>query len=318
MAELRGRAPWLRICGRGQGTGVLAMELERFLTAIVLAMAVVISACSWTAPAHAQFEIQKPEVQKGEFELEYHGAYFNGLPSLPTDAARQGHEFKALYGLTDWFQIKAAAELEQERAEDGSFNTLKLSEVEGQSKVELVPLTGDGFGASFLAAYGESVVSNEDESAITFGPILKAVRGPLSFTANLFPVYSFNIKETEIGYKEGEAEVEIERTPDHWNFDYAWQLKHQTGEHWAVGVEGFGRFEDIAGDVADSEADKHRFGPVIYLGFGDHGHGSAGHGNGHDLAARSMPALEIAFGVLFGLNDDTSDIALKWDADFAF
>ena len=257
--------------------------------------------------------------------LEYHGAYFNGLPSLPTDAARQGHEFEAFYSLTEWLQLKGTIELEQERAEDGSFNSLKLSEVEGQGKVELIPLEGDGFGLSFIAAYGESVVSNEDESAIALGPILKVVNGPLSVTANLFPVYLFNLKETEIEFEEPEeedeeatAEIEVERTPDHWNFDYAWQAKYQAGEQWALGVEGFGTFEDISDNVADSGPDKHRMGPVIYFSIGDHGDGADDDGNGHELAETGMPAMGIAFGVLFGLNDDTSDVALKWDAEIEF
>jgi len=294
------------------------MGLERFLATIALTMAVVMSAFAWPAPARAQFEVEQPEIEKGAFELEYHGGYFIGRPSLPTDAARQGHEFEAFYGLTDWLQVKGTAELEQERAEDGSFNSLKLSEVEAQSKIGLIPLEGDGFGASFLTAYAESVVSNEDESAITFGPILKAKRGPLSFAANLFPVYRFDIKETEIENEEGEAEVEIELTPDHWNLDYAWQLKHQTAETWAIGVEGFGGFEDISNDVTDNGPDKHRLGPVVYLEFGDHGHGAGKRVGGHDLAEPGLPALEIAFGVLFGLNDYTSDVALKWDAEIAF
>jgi hypothetical protein len=305
-------------CGHRPMTGVSAVGLERFLPMIALAMAVVISACLWAAPARAQFEVEKPGIEKGEFEVEYHGGYFLGRPNLPAEADRQGHEFEAFYSLTDWLQIKGTVELEQERAEDGSFNSLKLSEVEGQGKVELVPLEGDGFGASFLAAYGESVVSNEDGSAITFGPILKAARGPLSFTANLFPVYSFGIKETEIEYEEGEAEVEVEHTPDHWSFDYAWQLKHKTAERWAFGVEGFGGFADVGNDLTDSGPNKHRLGPVVYLEIGDHSREAGDKGDGHDLAAPALPALEIAFGVLFGLNDDTSDIALKWDADFAF
>jgi len=294
------------------------MGLERFFTTIALAMAVVMSLCTWAAPARAQFEVVQPEIESGKFELEYFGSYFSGLPSPPAEAARQGHEFQAVYGLSDWLEIKGIAELEQERAEDGSFNSLKLSEVEGQGIVELIPLKGDGFGVSFLAGYGESVVSGEDGSGIRFGPILKVAKGPLSMTLNPFPVYEFNIKETEIEFEDGEAEVEIEHTPDHWNFNYALQLKHQTGEHWAVGVEGFGGFEDIAGDVADSEADKHRFGPVVYLGIGDHGHGAGDHGDGHDPAAPGLPAMEFAFGVLFGLNDDTSDLALKWDAEIEF
>ena len=293
--------------------------MSGFLTRIVFAAALVLGLGLLAAPttAWAQFEVEKPEIKKGEFELEYHGAYFNGLPKLPTDAARQGHEFEAFYSLTEWLQIKAAIEVEEERTEDGSFNSPKLSEIEGQAKVELLPIEGDGFGVSFLGRYGESVVSNEDESSILFGPILKAASGPLSITANLFPVYNFDIKETEIEFGEEGPEIEVERTPDHWNFDYALQVKHQTWERVALGAEVFGEFEDIANNVADSGSDKHRMGPVVYLSLGEsHGHG--GHDNEAGHSAGDLPSASLAFGVLFGLNDDTSDVALKWDADFHF
>lgn len=297
----------------------MGVSMSRFLIHMAFAAALALGLGVLASPttAWAQFEVEKPEVKKGEFELEYHGAYFNGLPSLPTDAARQGHEFEAFYGLTEWLQIKAAIEVEKERVEDGTFNSLKLSEIEGQAKVELLPIEGDGFGISFLGRYGESVVSNEDGSSILFGPILKAASGPLSITANLFPVYNFDNKETEIEFEEGEAEVEIETTPDHWNFDYALQVKHQTWERVALGAEVFGEFEDFANNVADSGPDKHRMGPVIYVSLGEgHGHGGHDDENGHSVGG--LPSAHFAFGVLFGLNDDTSDVALKWDADFQF
>jgi len=293
---------------------------------MMIAAALVLGLGALVGPttALAQFEVQKPEVRKGDFELEYLGAYFNGLPSLPIDAARQGHELAAYYGLTEWLEIKGAVEAERERTEDGSFNSLKLSEIEGQAKIELLPIEGDGFGISFLGRYGESVVSNEDESEIVFGPILKAASGPFSITANLFPVYSFDIKETEIEFEEPEeegeeatAEIEVERTPDHWNFDYALQVKHQTWERVALGAEAYGELEDISNDNPDSGPDKHRMGPVVYVSLGE-GHGHGGHGDEAGHSTGDLPSALLAFGVLFGLNDDTSDVALKWDAEFHF
>lgn len=148
---------------------------------------------------------------------------------------------------------------------------------------------------------------------------MKAARGPVSATANLFAARSFDNAEVEI--EDGEAE--IERTPDHWNFNYAGQVLVQVNERIGLAVETYGEVADIGNDVAGNDPDKHRIGPVLYLSFdlgkdngvGDDDDDVAGNGGDDD---DESPELKLGFGVLFGLNDETSDVAVKWDATLEF
>jgi len=259
--------------------------------------------------AHAQFEVRQPQVHKGDAEIELYGAYYSGLPSLPNSAIRQDHELEIYYGVTDWWAMKVEAEFEQKRASDGSFDSLKLKEIEIQSILELLPLEGDGIGAGIFVSYGENLLNGKDESELEFGPILKAVRGPLSATVNLFPKYEFDIQEVE--NKSGV--ISIEEEPDHWNLNYAVQVKHKTGERVAFGLESYGTFKDIGADLPGNQPEIHRAGPVVYLklGEGEHGH------DGHEEAEEG-PEFEMTFGLLFGLNDNTSDVAFKYNAEIEF
>jgi len=180
----------------------------------------------------------------------------------------------------------------KDRAEEAGFDALKLSEIEIQSMIELVPLEGDGVGLAVYATYGESLVDGQDESALAFGPLIKAARGPRSVTLNLFAVRMFDIKEIEDG--------ETARFPDHWNLEYAWQLKHQAIGVLAFSIEGYGDFFDVNGDLEGEHPERHRLGPVVYPTLGE------------------GPEIEFSLGVLFGLTGATSDLALKWGAELAF
>jgi hypothetical protein len=263
--------------------------------------------------AQAQFHVEHPEVYQGEIEAEYFGSYYSGLPRPPAEAPRHGHAFELSYGLTHWWSLTVAAEAEKERNEEGGFNAFKLSEIELETVLELLPLEGDGLAFSLFAKYGESLVNGVDESEIAFGPIVKAVKGATSITGNLFPVYAFDLQETKIE----DGEIEIERETNHWNLDYAWQLKHQATDMIAFGVEGFGGFADLGGDLPGTQAERHRLGPVLYVTLGEGGDHRPGHSD-HAAHAESGPEIELAIGALIGLNDDTSDLTLKWDAEIEF
>ena len=312
-------------------------KLCRAAAAAAAALALVVSLSA--GPASAQFEVEEPEVEKGEIEIEYHGATFSGRPSvaaqddddddddegpamLENEVLRQGHEVEITGGVTDWWAFGVGAEFEEERGEDGSFGSLNLSEIEISNRIEIVPMDDDadsGFGAGLFLGYGTTVGKGEEEDTVKVGALLSGKRGKVSATGNLFLVNVFDIRETEIE----DGEVEVERTPDHWDFEYAWQLKVQKTERLAFGVEGFGEVPDISGDVAGPTPEKHRIGPVLYLTFQKQrfspGDDDDANGNGEaDEDDDEGPTLNMAFGVLFGLNDDTSDVALKWDVELEF
>ncbi len=340
-------------------TGVLARAASAAGLALVVCLGVGAQA------ARAQFEIEEPEVEKGEIEIEYHGAYFKGLPRRPVrveedrddedaadddDAAdagdddddeelvlvpfepastfrdaqgeleneviRQGHEIEILGGITDWLLLGVSAEFEKERNEDGSFQSLELSEIGGGARIEIIPLDDErgGLGAALQVSYETSVLTRENGNRFRVGPLLKVAKGPFSATANLFLAKLTDLREVEIE----DDEITTERTPDHWDFDYAWQVKRKKGRL-GFGVEGFGTMQDVSGDVpGKSNPEKHRLGPTLYWTFEQpRPFASAGDDDGDgddDEGAR----MEMTFGVLFGLNNETSDVALKWDFELEF
>lgn len=279
-------------------------------------MAWVRSACAaWLfllpGTALAQFEVKQPFVHQGEAELAYHGAYFSGTK----ESAIHGHEVEVLLGVTERFGIGLAGLLEQERGEDGEANAFKLKEIEAQAKLELIELKDDnGIGLALYSLYGATTVGGSSENEFVLGPIVKAQRGKLSGTANFFAVSVNNI------FEDGAEE------PDHWNYEINWQAKYQLARRFGIGIEGFSSFADIGNDLDEDAPNQHRLGPVLYVNLGgkDHDEHGSGMKDGHHADEESDdhgshgPEVAMAFGVLFGTNDDTADVALKWDVEIEF
>jgi len=311
----------------------------------VLCAALMVSAQA----AAGDLEIEDPEIEKGEVEVEYRGGWFSGLPSPPPTAGadddqdnggdeddddvaelgpgpgtienevlRQVHEVEIEIGVTDWLQFQAGIEYEQERNEEGTgFNSLKLSEVEFAALLELVPVPSHGFGATLFLGYEESLVEGEDATAYVIGPLVKAQSGPLSATGNFYFDRVVDVVETE--FEDGMTVRTM--TPDHWNFNYAGQLRYMAGGWFGFGAEAFGELSDIGGEVArlvpGGEPEIHRVGPTLYLALGGGDDDDEGEG-GEEIAEFEGPSLEATLGLLFGLTDDTSDLTVKCDAEIEF
>src|SRR5688572_6154281 len=143
-----------------------------------------LGAVSVSAPAGAQlnqFEIREPKVEAGEVELEYLGDYHFGQPrrrffeespgSFEFDAnefARQRHTFGLSYGFTRWLSLQLAVEAEEERRDDPetmaearSFGPLKVTEVEIEGTIVLVPARKDGWGLAALFEHNISIDRRE-------------------------------------------------------------------------------------------------------------------------------------------------------------
>jgi hypothetical protein len=296
--------------------------------------------------ARAQFEVEEPEAQQGEVELEYNGDYHFGNPRRQVveeggeiiadenEVLRQRHVFAIGFGLTDFFKLSIEAEFEQERLDDfddialaNSFGDLEATEIQFEGIAVLRPLKGDGFGAAAFISYVAAL--GDDPNQFQIGPILKVAQGKWSATTNLFFIKN-------IGGGEREPDGSIFRD-ERWDLDYAWRVAYQASESWALALEGFGTFNRLGNSGRKSEAvelfgdqDPHRLGPVAYYTFkhprsakmaslkdpNGNGDGPAnGNGNGDDDEGTTVTA---GFGVLFGLNEDTSDVALKWSFEVEF
>jgi len=70
--------------------------------------------------------------------------------------------------------------------------------------------------------------------------------------------------------------------------------------------------------MAGGEPEIHRIGPTLYLALGDRSYDDEAEGSGKGIAEFEGPSLEATLGLLFGLTDDTSDLAVKWDAEIEF
>jgi hypothetical protein len=264
---------------------------------IMPAMAVMIG---WVAlltpiPAWAQFYVRQPDVEKGESEVEEHGAVYAG-PGEDEDL-RQSHEVEFKRGLTDRVQLIVEGFFEQPVGD-----SLRATEFEIGGQYQLIKPEGDGFAFAFRTLY-EAVRDAPDE--VLFGPLARFQKGPNSTTLNTFFI----------------GQVGDDPTIDGLEFQYNWQLKHELTQRVAFGVEAFGEIEDLANPGSFNDQ-LHRAGPVIYLNFGEQAEGletdkRESEEAGHEQEAEALK-LKMAAGVLFGLSDATSDVTFKVDAELEF
>ncbi len=244
--------------------------------------------------AFAQFYVRQPDIEKGEAELEEHGAVYSGPGD--DERLRQSHEVEFKYGLADRWELIVEGFFEQPIGEN-----LEAKEFEIGGQYELIEREGDGFGLAFRTIYE---ATNNEADEILFGPLVRYVKGRDSTTLNTFFV----------GQLGDEAEI------DSLEFQYNWQFVHALSHRVALGVEAFGEIEDLshAGSFNDQ---LHRAGPVIYLNFGEEEDGYAEKRESEETEHEQeseAPELKMAAGVLFGLSDATSDLTFKFDAELEF
>ena len=121
------------------------------------------------SPTSAQFYVRSPEVNKGEAEIEEHGAFYSG----PGEGERlwQSHELEGKYGITERFEVILEGEFEQEINENFEAKAIELG-----GQYEIVQREGDGLGLAFRTLY-EFALQSGPPDEILFGPVAKFVRG---------------------------------------------------------------------------------------------------------------------------------------------
>ena len=161
--------------------------------------------------------------------------------------------------------------------------TARQFELGGQ--YEFIEREGNGLGLAFRSIY-EFALQDHSPDEILFGPLAKYVIGRDSATINTFFV-------GQLGH-----EVEI----DSLEFQVNWRLKHELGDKFALGIEGYSEIEDLAHAGAFDDQ-QHRLGPVAYYETGGHA---------------GKPEWEFAGGALFGVSEATSEVTFKFDAEVKF
>lgn len=229
-------------------------------------------------PAAAQFYVRSPDVEKGEFALEEHGALYSGPGE--DERRRQSHEVEAKYGFTDRLEGLVEGFFRQDIGE-----ALEARQLELGGQYEIVEREGDGLGLAFRGIYEFALQSREPDE-ILFGPLAKYVQGRDSATINTFFI-------GQVG-----SDIEI----DSLEMMINWRLKHELSDAFALGAEGYSEIGDLS-HAGTFDEQKHRLGPVAYYETG-----------GRDGKAE----WEFAGGVLFGISDATSEFTYKFDAELKF
>lgn len=249
----------------------------RWKTVVTLALAGVMLALA-AAPASAQFYVRSPEVDKGELEIEEHGALYSGPGE--DERLRHSHELEGKYGITERFEVILEGVFEQPIGEN-----FEAKEIELGGQYEIIERRGDGLGLAFRTFYEFALLGGSPDE-ILFGPLAKFVRGHDSATINTFFV-------GQVG-----DHVEI----DSLELKVNWRLKRELNERWGLGVEGYSEIEDLA-NAGSFDEQGHRLGPVAYYEFPH---------------AEGKPEWKVAGGVLFGVSDAVSDFTYKFDLEVEF
>lgn len=251
------------------------------------------------AGAQAQtFDVKGTDVDKGKTSIETNNTLFNGFP-VNADRVRSSHELAIGHGFTDWLKLGLKANFDKPLDSDFQLSTVAI---EGQAMLRKFER---GFG---LAWFTEAAfrVHRDETNSVTFGPIFQLGTEKTQLLVNPF------FSRTYGPNKEEGTE-----------FSYAWAVKQEIREGFAIGIEGYGSIPNI-GNAPSFDFQPHRIGPVIYLeralaGFAGHAGGrrmsvkDAG-GNGDD----GKPKFGMELGVLFGLSDATQDVAVKLKAGIEF
>ena len=115
----------------------------------------------------AEFNIQEADIEKGQAEFEYRGAYHWGVPHV-TDANEnandlvQSHEIELQYGFTSRWLVQFTVGFDQPLGEN-----LQSSDVEIEPEFALIKREGDGIALSFQGGYQKALNGDADE--IGFG-----------------------------------------------------------------------------------------------------------------------------------------------------
>jgi hypothetical protein len=266
--------------------------------------------------ALAEFEIQESQVEKGEAEVEYRGAVHWGVPKGEAEeeeaegagaaaleeeeegeGLEQSHDFEFQYGLTDRWSFSTTL-LTDEPIED----SFSLRAVELELQYELIERAGDGLGLAFLGAYGIGTRAGVADE-IEFGPIVEWESRPLLLTINPFLT----------------AQVGDDRGSDGLGFEYGWRAEYKVARRWGVGVEMFGEIEELA-HAGPFDSQEHSIGPTLFYNPSDDDDDVGGKGEDEEDEIAGPAEMEFSFnvGVQFGLTNETSDAALKFQGALEF
>ncbi len=244
---------------------------------------------------------------------------------------RQREALEIQLGITDWFRVRLGVEFEQERFDDpasfaqlDSFGPWKMDEIAIEGVLVFVKPKKEGIGLGLLIEYGAPISEAEDPAELYIGPIIEARTGPWSMIANL----------TYVSLVGGKSLDPDEQRDEKWDFSYFTQLQYTFSENWALALEAYGTIDRLGNSGTPGEEraffgddNQHRIGPVAYYTFYPDAPSlreikapanAAEAAEGGDDDDDKRVAVSIGTGVLFGLNEKTSDTTYKLSIELEY
>lgn len=291
----------------------------RSLHACTAIFALIISLAGMSKTVGAQSSLYEAGVAQAEFTPRQGGiapsewtglvaTTSSGPATYKNDALSKSSEVEISFAKAEWLALGAETNLEDRRGLDGRSDTAKLSDVLIHGSAEILPNKDLGVDASFYLGYESSGVGGQYGKQLTFGPTLTKEYGSFTATGNRFAVRSIDSTGVEI---DG-GEIVLDRAPDHWNVSYYGQLYYGFNDNVGLALEASGEVTDVTANIAGKTANEHQIGPVLYVNV-DLGRNYWAGGVLDDTTE-----LELSFSTLFGLTEESSDVALRWDASIDY
>ena len=227
-------------------------------------------------PASADFKVQQPDAETGEFAVEPLGDYGHDPLSDHNGELSSTQEFE--YGVNSFWQTEL--ELEQER-EPGPGQSIHFSQVTWENILQLTPRGEYWADAGFFAEFGKSTLA-DTPSETTFGPIFRKEFFHTINTVNLF-------MEKDVGHFASGRPA----------FLYAWETRIALGTPIEPGFQAYGEPSSFAGFNSGWPQDN-RIGPQLFGTISNLGPGS----------------LKWNAGVLFGVTSASPRETFRWQAEY--
>jgi hypothetical protein len=259
----------MHVSGSSRG---LAVACKGWVMATALLGAVV----ALPSGAFADFKVQPPDAETGEFEFEEIGSY--GRSGNPATNNEQSFVHELGYGFNNWWH--AELEFETDRP-GGPGNRLQFDQLTWENRFQFTERGQYWLDPGFFIEYGHGMLQGTPDET-KFGPILRKEFWGTSNTVNIF-------FEKELG-------PGASGRP---SFVYAWETRIQTGWPIEPGFQAYGEAGPIGHFAPISEQD-HRLGPQIFAAIHNLGPGT----------------LKFNGGILFGLTPATPRQTLRWQAEY--
>ena len=229
-----------------------------------------------TTAALADFKVQYPDAEAGEFELEEIGSY--GRSGNPATDNEQSFVHELGYGVNNFWHTEL--EFETDRP-GGPGNHLKFDQLTWENKFIFSERGQYWLDPGFFWEYGHGMLAGMPDET-TFGPILRKEFFGTANTVNLF-------FEKELG-KGAEGRT---------NFLYKWETRFLTG--WIVepGFQAYGEPGPI-GHFQPTGQQDHRIGPQLFA----------------EIHSLGPGTLLMNGGVLFGLTPAVPRETFRWQLEY--